>query len=67
MCLRSDGGRYEKLGSIGILPGVCHTKQALLAMLQFEVLIGKLITVDRLSTRAWVEISEQGVEDNTTS
>jgi len=44
--LRGDGGGDEELRAIGIFAGVGHGKSALLGVLELEVLIGKLFTVD---------------------
>jgi hypothetical protein len=44
--LRGSGGSDEELGAIGILSCVGHAHQALLGVLQLEVLIGELGAVD---------------------
>ena len=43
---RSNGRGNEELGSIGILSGVCHAEYTGLGVLQFEVLIIKLVAID---------------------
>merc|ERR1719427_2245510 len=40
----------EELASIGVLACVCHTEPPFSVMFQFEVLIGKFLTVDRLAS-----------------
>jgi len=47
-----SGSGNEELRSVGILSGVGHRHKTLLGVLQLEVLIGKLVTVDGLSTSA---------------
>jgi hypothetical protein len=43
---RGDGGGDEKLAAVGILAGVGHTEEALLAVLELEVLIRELLAVN---------------------
>ena len=50
--LRSDGCGYKELGAVGVLSRVGHTKHASLGVLQFEVLISELGSIDGLSTSA---------------
>ena len=50
--LRSNGCGYEELGTVGVLAGVGHTEHAGLGVLQFEVLIRKLVSIDGFSTSA---------------
>lgn len=39
-------GGDEELGAIGVLAGVGHGHETLLGVLELEVLVGKLVTVD---------------------
>lgn len=50
--LRSNSCGYEELGTVGVLSGVGHAEHASLGVLQFEVLIGKLVPIDGFSTSA---------------
>ena len=50
--LRGNGCGYEELGAIGVFSGVGHTENASLGVLQFEVLISELGTIDGFPTRA---------------
>ena len=52
ICLRSNGCGDKELGSVGVLAGVGHAKYAGLGVLQFEVLIRKLVPIDGLPTSA---------------
>ena len=47
-----DNGRDEELRAVRVRAGVGHRKQTRLGVLQLEVLVGKLGTVDRLATGA---------------
>lgn len=49
---RSNGCGYEELGTVGVFSRICHTEYAGLGVLQFEVLVGKLVAVDGFSTSA---------------
>lgn len=49
---RGDDGGDEELGAVGVLAGVSHRQETGLGVLQLEVLVGKLLAVDRLSTGA---------------
>ena len=55
---RNSGGD-EELRAIGILTSVGHAKLSLLGMLQLEVLVGELLSIDGLaaSTITFCEIS----------
>ena len=44
--LRGDDGRDEELGSVGVGTGVGHGQQTLLGVLELEVLVLELGTVD---------------------
>jgi hypothetical protein len=44
--LRGDDGGNEELGAIGVLPGVGHGQNARLGVLELEVLVGELLTID---------------------
>mmetsp|Transcript_13072 Transcript_13072/g.18072 ORF Transcript_13072/g.18072 Transcript_13072/m.18072 type:complete len:258 (-) Transcript_13072:197-970(-) len=48
--VRSWGNSQEKLRSIGMLPSVRHREQAFLLMLNFEVLVFKLLAVNGLAS-----------------
>lgn len=50
--LRSDGCRYEELGTVGVLSRVGHAKHASLGVRQFEVLVGEFVSIDGFSTSA---------------
>merc|ERR1712183_1203955 len=59
----------EELASIGVLACVCHTEPSFSVMFQFEVLIGKFLTVDGLAsgTVPFSEISSldhEGFDDS---
>lgn len=45
-----DNGRDKELRAVRVGAGVCHRKQTRLRVLELEVFIGKLGTVDRLAT-----------------
>lgn len=49
---RSDDGSDEELAAIGIRAGVSHGEEERLVVLEFEVLVGKLLTVNRLAAGA---------------
>ena len=40
------GGRDEELGAVGILPCIGHAKETSLGVLQLEVLVRELGTID---------------------
>ena len=44
-----DGGGDEELGAVGVLAAVGHAHETLAGVLELEVLIGELGTVDRLA------------------
>lgn len=44
--LRGDNGGDEELGAVGVGTSVGHGKEALLGVLELEVLVGELLTVD---------------------
>lgn len=44
--LRGDDGGDEELGAVGVLSGVGHGEEALLGVLELEVLVGELLTID---------------------
>jgi len=46
-----DGGD-EELGAVGVASSVSHRQEAGALVLQLEVLISKLLTIDRLTTSA---------------
>jgi hypothetical protein len=48
-----DGGGNEKLTAVGVFARVGHAEHALLGVLELEVLIGELLTVDRLAASAY--------------
>lgn len=50
--LRGNGCGYEELGTVGVLSRVGHAEHAGLAVLQFEVLIRKLVPIDGFPTSA---------------
>ena len=52
LTIPSDHRRDEELGAIGVFASICHAEQALLGMLQLEVLILELGSVDGLSSSA---------------
>jgi hypothetical protein len=47
---RGLGRAQEELASVGIGTGVGHTQDSSTSVLQLEVLIGELVSVDRFST-----------------
>jgi hypothetical protein len=49
---RGDDSGDEELGAVGVGAGVSHGEQTGLAVLQLEVLVGELLTVDGLATSA---------------
>ena len=49
---RGDDGGDEELGAVGVLASVGHGKKEGLGVLQREVLVGELLTVDGLATSA---------------
>ena len=52
LTIPGDHGRDEELRAIGIFACICHAEHALLGMLQLEVFILKLGSVDGLSSSA---------------
>jgi hypothetical protein len=50
--LPRNHGRDKELRAIGILSCIGHAQQALLCVLQFEVLVRELVAVDRLAAGA---------------
>lgn len=49
---RGNSGGDEELRAVGVLAGVGHAQQSLAGVPYLEVLIGKLVAVDRLATSA---------------
>ena len=45
-----DNSGNEELGTVGVLTGVSHGQKTWLAVLQSEVLVGKTLTIDGLTT-----------------
>lgn len=45
-CLRGNDSGDEELGAVGVLAGVGHGQQTGLGVLELEVLVGELVTVD---------------------
>jgi len=43
---RSDNGSDKELGSVGVFASVCHAQKSGTGVLQFEVLVWELVTVD---------------------
>jgi hypothetical protein len=44
----------KELGSVGVGPRICHGKEQRFAVLDQEVLVGELVSIDRLASRAVV-------------
>lgn len=56
-CLPCDGGGNEELRTIGIFASVCHAQDTGLAVLQLEVLIFELVSVDGFASSAYASLS----------
>lgn len=50
--LPCDDGGDEKLRTVGVLSGIGHAQHALLGVLQLEVFVFELVSVDRLASCA---------------
>lgn len=57
--VRSNNSGDEELGAVGVLSGVGHGENALLGVLELEVLIGKLFAVDCDSSQYTMSHSQE--------
>ena len=53
-----DDGGDEELGAVGVLSGVGHGEEEGAVVLQLEVLVGELGTVDALTTCTLLPVSQ---------
>lgn len=49
---RSDDGRDEKLGAVGVGASICHAEEEGLGVLELEVLVREFLAIDRLAAGA---------------